>query len=227
MAEILFPALFLEQWRFYLADPVKHWKTGYSAKALAYCWHEAQGFPNEVKSVLTAAGNPFSGLEPLLILPEHKVSLPGRSTASQTDIWILAKTETQLFSISVEGKLSESFGEPVNRWILEDSKGKQERLEFLLKKLGIQSDFEKTIRYQLLHRTASAVIEAERFLASHAMVIIHSFSPTNEWFEDFTKFVSLFGSTLPEVNSVVSAKLPNGMPLHFAWIHGNEEYLKK
>lgn len=226
MAEILFPALFLEQWRFYLADPVKHWKTGYSAKALAYCWHEAQGFPKEVKSVLTAAGNPFFGLEPLLILPEHKVSLHGRPTASQSDIWILAKSENQLFSIAVEGKVSESFGEPVNHWLLEDSKGKQERLEFLLKKLGIQSGFDKTIRYQLLHRTASAVIEAERFLASHAMVIIHSFSPKNEWFEDFAKFVSLFGST-PEVNSVVSVKLPNGIPLHFAWIHGNEEYLKK
>ena len=226
MAEILFPALFLEQWRFYLADPVKHWKTGYSAKALAYCWHEAQGFPKEVKSVLTEAGNPFSGLEPLLILPEHKVSLPGGSTASQSDIWILAKSENQLFSIAVEGKVSESFGEPVDHWILEDSKGKQERLEFLIKKLGIQSDFDKTIRYQLLHRTASAVIEAEQFLASHAMVIIHSFSPKNEWFEDFAKFVYLFGST-PQVNSVVSAKLPNGMPLHFAWVHGNEEYLKK
>ena len=226
MAEILFPALFLEQWRFYLADPVKHWKTGYSAKALAYCWHGAQGFPKEVKSVLTEAGNPFSGLEPLLILPEHKVSLPGGSTASQSDIWILAKSENQLFSIAVEGKVSESFGEPVDHWILEDSKGKQERLEFLIKKLGIQSDFDKTIRYQLLHRTASAVIEAEQFLASHAMVIIHSFSPKNEWFEDFAKFVYLFGST-PQVNSVVSAKLPNGMPLHFAWVHGNEEYLKK
>jgi hypothetical protein len=226
MSLILLPANKPEDWQPHLGDPQKHWKSGHSAKALAYCWQEAQGFPNEVKSVLTAAGNLFSGLEPLLILPEHKVSLPGRSTASQSDIWILAKSENQLFSIAVEGKVSESFGEPVNHWILEDSKGKQERLEFLIKKLGIRSDFDKTIRYQLLHRTASAVIEAERFLASHAMLIIHSFSPTNEWFEDFAKFVSLFGST-PKVNSVVSAKLPNGMPLHFAWIHGNEEYLKK
>jgi len=226
MSLIFLPASKPEDWQPHLGDPKKHWKLGHSAKALAYCWQEAQGFPEEVKSVLRAAGRPFSRLEPLLILPEHKVPLPGRSTASQSDIWILSKSETQLFSISVEGKVSESFGEPVNRWILEDSKGKQERLEFLLKKLGIGSEFDKTIRYQLLHRTASAVIEAERFLASHAMVIIHSFSPKNEWFEDFKEFVSLFGAT-PEVNSVVSTKLPNGMPLHFAWIHGNEEYLKK
>jgi len=226
MSLILLPANKPEDWRPHLGDPQKHWKSGHSAKALAYCWHEAQGFPKEVESVFRAAGKPFSGLEPLLILPEHKVSLPGGLTASQSDIWILAKNESQLFSIAVEGKVSEPFGDPVNQWILEKSKGKQERLEFLIEKLGIHSDFDKTIRYQLLHRTASTVIEAERFFASHAMVIIHSFSPKNEWFEDFKKFVSLFGLT-PEINSVVSTKLPNGMPLHFAWIHGNEEYLKK
>jgi len=226
MSIILLPANKPEDWQPHLGDPQKHWKSGHSAKALAYCWQEAQGFPKEVESVFRAAGKPFAGLEPLLILPEHKVSLPGRPTASQSDIWILAKTETQFFSIAVEGKVSETFGQPVNRWILEDSKGKQERLEFLLNKLGMHSDFDKTIRYQLLHRAASAVIEAERFLASHAMLIIHSFSSKNEWFEDFVKFVSLFGS-IPEVNSVVSATLPNGMALHFAWIHGNEEYLKK
>ncbi len=226
MSLIFLPASKPEDWQPHLGDPQKHWKSGHSAKALAYCWQEAQGFPEEVKSVLRVAGKPFSELEPLLILPEHKVSLPGRSTPSQSDIWTLAKSETQLFSITVEGKVSESFGEPVNRWILEDSNGKQERLEFLLKTLVIRSDFDKTIRYQLLHRTASAVIEAERFLASHAMVIIHSFSPKNEWFDDFKKFVSLFGAT-PEIDSVVSTKLSNGMPLHFVWVHGNQEYLTK
>ena len=226
MSLILLPASKPEDWQPHLGDPQKHWKSGHSAKALAYCWQEAQGFPEEVKSILIAAGGPFSRLEPLLILPEHKVPLPGRPTASQSDIWILAKSVTQLFSISVEGKVSESFGEPVNRWILKDLNGKQERLKLLLTKLGIRSDFDKTIRYQLLHRTASAVIEAERFLASHAMVLIHSFSPKNKWFEDFKKFVSLFGAT-PQIDSIVSTKLPNGLPLHFAWVHGNEDYLKK
>lgn len=226
MSLILLPANKPEDWQPHLGDPQKHWKSGHSAKTLAYCWQEAQGFPKEVESVFKAAGKPFSGLEPLLILPEHKVSLPGGLTASQSDIWVLAKSENQFFSIAVEGKVSESFGGPINQWLYEESKGKQERLEFLLKKLEIPSDFDKTIRYQLLHRTASAVIEAERFLASHAMVIIHSFSPTNEWFEDFAKFVSLFGAT-PKVNSIVSTKLSNEMLLHFAWIHGNEEYLKK
>jgi hypothetical protein len=36
------------------------------------------------------------------------------------------------------------------------------------------------IRYQLLHRAASVVIEAERFNASYAVLPVHSFSPLNQ-----------------------------------------------
>ena len=31
-------------WQRLLADPVKHWKTGYSARSMAYSWTEARGF---------------------------------------------------------------------------------------------------------------------------------------------------------------------------------------
>ena len=47
------------------------------------------------------------------------------------------------------------------------------------------------IRYQLLHRTASALIEAERFCAGHALMLVHSFSQTHEWFEDYARFLRL------------------------------------
>jgi hypothetical protein len=226
MTPIYLPAKTAEDWQPHLGDPKKHWKTGYSAKALAYCWQESEGFPSEVRAVFRNAGMPFAELTPLIILPEHKVALPGRSTASQSDLWILAKSGNELFSITVEGKVSEPFGKAVSEWLLEDTEGKQTRLAFLIKKLGISAAFDRTIRYQLLHRTVSAILEAERFLASHAMVIVHSFSPSNEWFEDFEKFVCLFGLTT-KINTVVSAQAPFGLPLHFAWIHGDEKYLKK
>jgi len=226
MTSIYLPAHKPEDWQPHLGDPKKHWKTGYSAKTLAYCWQEADGFPREVQTVFRKSGTPFADLTPLIILPEHKVALPGRSTASQSDLWILAKSGNELFSITVEGKISESFDKPVRNWLLEDTKGKHIRLAFLIKTLGISDTFDRSIRYQLLHRTASAILEAKRFLASHAMVIVHSFSPLDKWFEDFAKFVRLFGLT-PKVNSVVSAQAPAGLPLHFAWIHGDEKYLKK
>lgn len=223
---IYFPSNKPEDWQPHLGDPRKHWRTGYSAKTLAYCWQEANGFPREVQTVFRNAGKPFDTLVPLIILPEHKVSLPGRSTASQSDLWILAKSGSVLFSVTVEGKVSESFNKPVREWLLEDTKGKQTRLAFLIKTLGIPDNFDRSIRYQLLHRTASAIIEAERFLASHAMMIVHSFSPSNKWFEDYAKFLNLFG-LIPEINSVISTQTPLGLPLHFAWIHGDEKYLKK
>ena len=32
-----------DDWQALLADPVKHWRPGYSARTLAYCWEAAGG----------------------------------------------------------------------------------------------------------------------------------------------------------------------------------------
>ncbi len=48
MNKIYIPATRPEDWKTFLADP-KHWKSHHSAKCLAYCWQEAQGFPEAVK----------------------------------------------------------------------------------------------------------------------------------------------------------------------------------
>ena len=50
-----------------------------------------------------------------------------------------------------------------------------------------------SIRYQLLHRAASAMVEARRFNAAHAMMLVHSFSPSDEWFDDYTGKPSFSG----------------------------------
>ncbi len=42
------------------------------------------------------------------------------------------------------------------------------------------------VRYQLLHRTASVVIEAKRFHATTAVMIVHSFSPELKWLESWS-----------------------------------------
>jgi len=46
------------------------------------------------------------------------------------------------------------------------------------------------------------LIEAEKFNASHALTLIHSFSQTDEGFDDFEQFVALFGAKV-EVDSIV------------------------
>jgi len=220
MKRIYTPTQSFRDWQMLLAEPERHWKTGYSARALAYAWEEADGFPSEVGTVL---GQRFPGIEPLLILPEHQVSLPGGKAASQNDVWVLAKSSDQLISIAVEGKVAEPFGPTLSEWDPDASAGRQKRYAFLKDLLQID-DIPSSTRYQLLHRTASAVIEAQRFNAQHAVLLIHSFSPDNKWFDDFASFVGLFGQTA-QVDQLVTAEGHAFPMLHFAWVHGNEAYL--
>lgn len=222
MSNIYIPTSSAEQWAQLLAEPVKHWRQGYSARTLAYSWQEAGGFPTEVGSVLASQ---FPAAELLLALPEHKVPLPGGSRSSQNDIWVLARSEGKLMSIAVEGKVSEPFGPTVQEWQTESSPGKAERLSYLLALLGLSS-VPDTTRYQLLHRTASAIIEAQRFNAAHAVMLVHSFSPSSEWFQDYAAFVSLMGGSAKE-NSTVSVGSRSGVSLHLAWVRGNAQYLSR
>jgi len=222
LSKIYIPASSAEQWAQFLAEPVKHWRQGYSARTLAYSWQEANDFPSEVGSVLASA---FPSAELLLALPEHKVPLPGGSRSSQNDIWVLARSEGQLISIAVEGKVSEPFGPTVQEWQADSSPGKAERLAYLFSLLGL-SAVPDTTRYQLLHRTASAIIEAQRFNAAHAVMLVHSFSQSSEWFQDYAAFVSLLGGSVGE-NSMISVGSRSGVSLHLAWVRGNASYLSK
>ena len=225
MSHIYIPASSAEQWAQFLAEPVKHWRTGFSARTLAYCWQEARGFPPEVQAAL-ATEELFSGIQPLLALPEHQVSLPGGSRPSQNDIWVLARAGTGLVSIAVEGKAAEPFGPTLGEWLAEGSPGKTTRLEFLCNELGLCEPVAGTVRYQLLHRAASAVIEAKRFCASHAVMLVHSFSQTHQWFEDYAAFAVLFDAQAV-VNRVISAGQVGGVQLHLCWVRGDERYLSR
>ena len=203
MNKIFIPANKPEDWKPLLAEPDKHWKTGYSAKALAYSWQEANGFP------------------------EYKVSLPGGSRPSQNDIFILAKGDNQLVSIMVEGKVSEPFGDTIAEWRKDNSEGKHIRLKFLLEELGLEENEQiGAIRYQLLHRTTSAMIEAKKFKVENAMMLVHSFSRSNEGFDNYSRFLALFGASA-ELDYLVFAKNINGIDLYFGWVKGDEKYLEK
>lgn len=227
METIYFPILFLEQWRFYLGDPIKHWETGFSAKSLAHCWFEAQGFPQSVRHAFKKAGNPLAGCNPLLIFPEHKVELPGGNASSQNDLWILARNSNEMLSIAVEGKVAERFGnESVKEWFKNASQQKKDRFAYLTNILDINIPKDSDLRYQLIHRTASAVIEADRFMAQHAVMLVHSFSPNDAWFDDYRAFVKLWGIEA-EKNTIHSTTMKSGRKLFFGWIHGEEEFLKK
>lgn len=211
-------------WQALLGDPVKHWKTGRSARTLAHCWESARGFPPEVSAVLD--GSAYLGLHNLEFIagfPEHEVPLPGGRRPSQTDVFVLGTGEGGLVSIAVEGKVDEPFGDTVNDWLGGDpSPGKQRRLAYLCGLLGITTDDALMLRYQLLHRTASAIIEANRFSSQTAVMLVHSWAPNLEGYADYDAFATTMGGT-PEVDSVTAVTSVDN--LHLGWVQGNPEWL--
>ena len=193
-----------EGWKAGLAR-ADHWKPGFSAHSLAHTWHEADGFPVSVAAALGASE--LGPLEFIAGIPEYKVALPGGDTASQTDLFILARTQRQeTVAIAVEGKAVEAFGDStVAEWRVGASAGKQERLRHLLKVLGLTDD--QTLsgqRYQLLHRVASVLLEAARLNARHSLMLVHSFGGLNKWHGEFLSFAALLGAT-PRIGDVVRA----------------------
>ncbi len=213
-------------WQALLGDPVKHWKTGRSARTLAYCWESAKGFPPEVSAVLDeSTHDDLHDLQFVAGFPEHEVPLPGGRRASQTDVFVLATGGGSLVSIAIEGKVDEPFGDTVVDWLGSDpSPGKQRRLAYLCDLLGITIDEAIDLRYQLLHRTASAIIEAQRFKAGPAVMLVHSWAPNLEGFDDYSAFATVLGGS-PEVDSVTDVTSVDG--LYIGWVRGESEWLTR
>jgi len=106
-----------------------------------------------------------------------------------------------------------------------ESPGKRKRIGFIQSKLEL-GHVPEDIRYQLLHRTAAAVVEAERFEAQHAVILVHSFSDSDMWFEDFARYADLYGLHA-ELNRTESKALNSGITLHLAWAKGESDFLEK
>ena len=220
MKKFYTPTDSIDSWASFLASPDKQWRKNYSAMSLAVAWEQASGFPNEIKELFASDGSDLSDIEFLAGFPEHKVLIPGGSRASQNDIFVLAKTRSRNLAIVIEGKAEESFGQYVSEWRKDKKNQGGERLAFLLEKLGgIEIDPE-IIRYQLLHRLASAVVETKRFGYSTGAMIVHSFSENRTGLKDFCEFMKCF-----EVSDFEEGKLYNiggkmGIDLYVGWVVG-------
>ncbi|WP_088034884.1 DUF6946 family protein [Evansella clarkii] len=207
-------------WSKYLLDRKNQWVDGYSAKELAKSWEAAKGFPPTVQQAFKKSGiSLFNNITFLYGFPEYKVSLPGRGASSQNDLYVLTRSGEKLIPVMVEGKVSEPFGSSVQVWKGKDpSPGKIKRLQYLLDKL--QLDENRTVKtgYQLLHRTASAVIEAKKLNTSYALMLVHSFSNKAEHFEDYASFVRMY-NLAPEEDTITGPVTVNGVNLYFGWVN--------
>jgi hypothetical protein len=207
-------------WQRLLAEPDKHWKPGYSAHSLATCWESADSIPPEISALIRSHPD-FSADAPSLVvgLPELKTELPGGGSASQTDLFAIVASSEKRIALGVEGKVAEPFGETLGEWLKNASAGKKERLAYLSQLLGLNTPLPPTIRYQLIHRTASALLEARRFRIPHAALIVHSFSPDHLWFDDFRNWCQVFGADASLGRLALLAEF-QGTRLYAGWATG-------
>ncbi len=206
MHRLFVPTKGVEDWRTGLADPDRQWRKGKSAYELAVVWERARsserGLPSDVAKVLDKTPE-FVGAQLLLGIPEHKVPLDGGGHASQTDLWGLLATRQGTVSMAVEGKAGEPFGQLVSEWLADASpqSGKPARLRQVCGLLGITEDRAQGLRYQFLHRTAAAILEAQRFGLRHALLLVQSFSPDADALSDFADFGRELGAARSRTRS--------------------------
>lgn len=215
-----------QDWQALLADPQKHWRTGFSARTLAHCWEAAAGLPAEVQAVFTSSNEPLlADFTPIIAVPEFQVPLPGGDRPSQNDVFVLGRSKAGPVSVMVEGKVSESFGPTIVEWRKASSPGKEERLSFLLRTVGLAGAPDSASRYQLFHRAASAVLEGERYRAVAAIILVHSFSRERACWPDYQAFLELF-DVAAEVGKLQRLPGTQRVPLFAAWVLGDCTFLK-
>lgn len=216
------PTKTAEDWRWVLQDPEKQWRQGFSAWALAHSWEAAQGFPPEIQHLLHLH---FSNVTLITGWVEHQVAMPGRGKASHNDLLVQATCSEGDLCIAIEGKVNEAPGNTIDEWH-DHNTNREVRLSGILDTIGLPRAIPGTIRYQLLHRMASPVIEArETFNANHAVMIIHSFSQVDAHFPDFAAFVDLYGITHPQINQLYYLKTVDNIRLYAGWARGDKQFL--
>jgi hypothetical protein len=226
MKRIFAPMQSASDWQRLLAKPKLHWKKSYSAMTTAACWDAADGqLPAEVTAVLESARDSFiANLNLLAALPEWEVPLPGGDRASFTDVLALVRNDQGLVAIAIEAKVDEEFGPTLLTKRAGASPGQTERIDYLHKVLRLKSPLLDAIRYQLLHRTASVLLTAQAFHAHAAVMLVHSFSPTARWREDYSAFCSALDS-IPLSDHVCVVPQFDHPKLYLAWCAGEKRFL--
>ena len=193
-----------------------HWKPGKSAYKTAHSWFNSNpDLPREIKALLGGTA------ELLTATPEHETPLPGKGSGSHSDVLAFVRMQGEHCAVTVEGKVDEEFDDTVEAWLKRASSessrnNRTKRLNGIYDELGLTNPAAAQIRYQLLHRAAAAVIEAKRFNADCAAMIVQSFSPKHQWFEDFAEFLKLFKISSAKRDQLYKTDMP-GITLYFGW----------
>jgi len=224
MTRIFVPSSGPSDWRRLLADPVRHWVPTKSAFECAVSWEGARQNPRGLPELVASAldSHPSTANAALVLaIPELQVDLPGGGHPSQNDVWALLRTSAETVSLSVEAKSGEPLDRLVGEWVADatPTSGKPKRLEFLRECLGLGDVALSGLRYQLLHRAASALVQADRFGAGIAVLLIHSFGghADDRSREDYQRFAEAMACP-PAFNALVGVGRPTKLPLLIGWL---------
>ncbi len=193
----------------------------------AASWERAgDKFPPEIAKLLDSSlDESLVGLKLLAAIPEWEVPLEGGETTSHTDVLALARNDSGLCVVAVEAKVNEDFGPLLKDKRAEPSTGQHDRLAYLHSLLGV-SKLDDAIRYQLLHRTASAILTATEFHAHAAVMVVQSFGNKRSLRDDFDSFCRAMGAQeMPGGIKVVrSFSEPQ---LFLGWCNGDHQFLEE
>lgn len=206
-----------------LRQPLKHWKKGRSAYESAHAWIGRRG--------ATGAGLPAPVRDLIFLAPEwrnasivagffeHATALDTQRGPSNTDIMIVCGLDDELGILGVEAKAGEPFGPRICDWLsVNPSKGKTDRWRWACEIFGVTGDACQQLRWQLFHRTASTLIEARRFRAKKAIMLIHDFCPEESWAEDYAAFANAIGIQGARVGALSEPKTIQGVDIRLGWV---------
>jgi len=195
-----------------------HWKQGRSAKAVADSWFAANDLPPRVRAVLEQAPE-FRGAELIDAWLERSTDLgDGRGTPSQTDLLAVLGVGDELAVMGVEAKVTESFGPLVSDWLGEGGVGKEDRLQRLCDLLGFDRSDVGDLRYQLFHRTAATILEARRYRAGKAIMLVHSFCGEATGLADYLAFFERMGVSGTGRDRMGGSVRAGGLQLWTGWV---------
>lgn len=160
-----------------------HWQDGRSAKELAKAWFRAENPPANLTNLFLTH---FSKIEFWEGRPERETRLPEFGEGRNHDLWLQGSADAKLFTVCIEAKVDEPFGNQsvgayrasgIARREDGESTRVPERIDSLLRIVGVRDAAWDELRYQLLTGVAGTVLQARLDNASHAAFVVWEFRP--------------------------------------------------
>ncbi|TFI59751.1 hypothetical protein E2493_02620 [Sphingomonas parva] len=212
------PLLAPEAIKPHLVSP-KQYAPGRSTALVTQSWFSANGLPPRLRAILEQAPE-WSGVQMLDAWLERQVDLEdGMASPSRCDALAICSLREELGVLTVEAKLHESFDWTINARLARGlSVGETTRTRRLLERLRLPPEGSGHLRYQLLHRVLCAVLEAKRYRARHAAMLVQSFSAKASRFSEFHDLAVAMGYGTVNQDRISGPIVIEGVGLRIGWV---------